>query len=73
MSAEHEEIELAQFQAALLSLLDQELTAEEMLARMKSDPAFAPFKGYVEQFDLRAVEVAAEITKKWGKKAEQHE
>lgn len=71
MSAE--ELELAEFQAALLKLLDQPLSAKEMLERLKSDAAFAPFQPYIAQFDLRSIEVAAEITKKWGKKMSQHE
>ena len=60
---------LAAFQAALLELLAQGLSPEEVIARLRSDAAFAPFADYVETFEPRMVEVAAALVKKWGRRA----
>ena len=60
---------LADFQAALLELLDGPLTADEILARLRTDEVFAPYRDYIDTFEPRMVEVAAELTKKWGRRA----
>jgi hypothetical protein len=64
METDHD---LAAFQAALLDLLYQPLTPQEILARLKTDAAFKPYASYVEKMDVRSVEVAAHLVKKWGK------
>ncbi len=61
--------ELARFQLALLTLLHQESNLAEIMRRLKSDEAFAPFRSYIDTFDPRAIEIAAEITKKWARLA----
>ena len=63
-----EDGELARFQALLLDLLMQELPADEVARRLAADEASRPFADYVRSFDLRAVEVAARITKQFGKR-----
>ncbi len=60
--------DLAAFQAALLDLLDRGLPAEEVRRRLRDDPAFAAFRGYVEAFEPRMLAVAAELVKKWGRR-----
>ena len=60
---------LDEFQAALLELLDQPLAVDEILARLRTDEAFAPYREYVETFEPRMVEVAAELVKKWGRRS----
>ena len=60
---------LDEFQAALLELLDQPLAPDEILARLKTDEAFVPSREYVETFEPRMVEVAAELVKKWGRRS----
>jgi hypothetical protein len=59
--------DLAAFRAALLELLHQPLTPGEILARLRSDAAFKPYAAYVEKMDVRSIEVAALLVKKWGK------
>ena len=67
MNLPHEECqELAEFQTALLDLLHQPLATEEILVRLRDDPRFAPYADYIATFEPRMVEVAAELTKKWG-------
>lgn len=56
---------LAAFQAALLELLDEQLSTDEILRRLKTDAAFRPFQAYIASFEPRMVEVAAELVKKW--------
>ena len=60
--------ELEQFQAALLELLAQDLTLDEITHHLKTDAAFAPFQNYVNTFEPRFVEVASSLVKKWGKR-----
>ena len=62
-----DEIELAQFQAALLELLAQPISPEESARRLREDDAFAPFREYSESFEPRFLEVAAALVKKWGR------
>ncbi|MFO0969116.1 MAG: hypothetical protein U0793_26475 [Gemmataceae bacterium] len=59
--------ELAAFQAALLDLLSQDLAVEEVRQRLRSDAVFAPFQEYLEEAAPRMLEVALELTKKWGR------
>lgn len=66
MAIEHHP--LADFQSALLELLDQQLDAEQILARLHSDPVFVPYRSYIDTFEPRMVEVAAELVKKWGQR-----
>ncbi|MBA4064165.1 MAG: hypothetical protein C0501_10715 [Isosphaera sp.] len=61
--------DLAAFQAALLDLLDRNLPAEELRRRLRDDPAFAAFRGYVETFEPRMLAVAADLVKKWGRRS----
>jgi len=59
---------IANFQCALLELLAQSLTPQEIQQRLENDAAFAPYAEYVATFELRMIEVAAELTKKWGRR-----
>ena len=56
------------FQAALLELLAEDLPPETIRARLAQDAVFAPFREYVQGFEPRMLEVAAELVKKWGKR-----
>lgn len=57
---------LAAFQAQLLRLLaDETLDPETVVARLRDDPAAEPFVDYVDALDLRCVEVAGRITRKF--------
>lgn len=69
MSEISEQDKLATFQAALLELLAQSLPPDEMLQRLKSDPAFAAHQDYIATFEPRMVEVAAILVKKWGRRS----
>jgi hypothetical protein len=65
-----QDADLARFQAALLELLSQPLGADEMARRLREDEAFAPFQDYVAGFEPRMIEVAAALTKKWGRRSD---
>ena len=60
------EQEVAEFQGALLELLDSELSTEEMLTRLRLDPVFSIFKHSISSYSPVMVEVAAELVKKRG-------
>lgn len=60
---------LADYQDALLDLLGQELLADEILHRLKTDSRFEHFREYIDSFELPMVEVGAILVKKWGRKA----
>jgi hypothetical protein len=62
------EEELANFQAALLELLDTQQDFNDMRSQLQQNPAFAPFQEYIDTFDERMLEVAAELVKKWGRR-----
>lgn len=57
---------LAQFQTALLDVLHECSTIEELRERLDKDSAFEPYRDYVRAFDPRMLLTAAELTKKWG-------
>ena len=63
--------ELADFQNALLSLLDSDLSAREMLQRLHTAPEFQAYQAYISSFELPMLEVAAELVKKWGHRVDQ--
>ena len=63
--------EVSEFQAALLELLAQNLPVESLQKRLQEDPAFGPFRDYVQGFEPRMLEVAALLVKKWGKRSAQ--
>jgi hypothetical protein len=64
-----EQDKLAAFQAALLTLLDQEQSAEDMLHTLSTHPQFDHFRSYVESFDLDMVDVASTLVKKWAQRS----
>jgi len=59
---------LADYQAALLELLEEGLDAAELAARACEDPALAPFAHYIARFDARCVEVSTVLVKAWGRR-----
>ncbi len=63
-----EDEELSRFQALLLDVLSQDLAPEVMHRRLLEAKAARPFSDYVRGFDLRSLEVAARITKKFGRR-----
>lgn len=60
---------LAQFQATLLELLSQQLAPQEIMQRLRSEAAFAPYQDYVATFEPHMVEVAALLVKKWARRS----
>lgn len=65
---EIERAELERFQSEILELLAQDLTPAQIVARLQSDPAFAPFQNYIQTFEPRFLEVASALVKKWGQR-----
>jgi hypothetical protein len=60
---------LAEFQDALLVLLDQGLPTDQIRVKLREDPAFAAFRDYATALEPRMLEVAVELVKKWGRRA----
>jgi len=61
-------VPLAEFQAKLLELLDQDLSTDEIAESLRNDPALSDYHNYIASFEPRMIEVAAELTKKWGQR-----
>jgi hypothetical protein len=60
--------DLARYQDALLSLFWREDADDtERMARLSSDPAFAPYAAHVATFDRDLVALGAGITQRWGR------
>lgn len=59
---------LAAFQSALLELLGSELPPEALMHELQNNPTFLPYRDYVATFEPRMVEVAAQLTRKWGRR-----
>ena len=66
---EGDDEELARFQAAFLDLLAEDLTAEQVLDRLRRDEVFAPYRPWLERFEVRSIDVAMELVRKWGRRA----
>jgi hypothetical protein len=60
--------EFEEYQNALLELFLSGLPHDEILATLRSDPRFEPYKEYVNQFDPDMVDVAVELMSKWAKR-----
>ena len=60
---------LAAFQAALAELFARELAAEEILAALATDPAFAPYRDYVRAFEPRLIEATSMLSRRWGQRS----
>lgn len=58
--------ELAQFQSALLDHLDSSVPLEELHESLMTDPKLASYRGYIQAMEPRMLEIAAELTRKWG-------
>ncbi|MBD1867409.1 hypothetical protein H6F88_27280 [Oculatella sp. FACHB-28] len=69
--------DLLAFQVALLEALNAHYPIDhptnEILSRLKADPQLASFEVYLNTFEDRMVEVAAELVKKWGQRLEASE
>ncbi len=59
---------LADFQDALLNLLDQGLPVERIREKLRDDPAFTEFRDYATAIEPRMLEVAVELMRKWGRR-----
>ena len=59
---------LDRFQVRLLEILSRPIPARKMLSLMKRDPDLKEFHDYIDTFELRMVEVAGELVKKWGRR-----
>ena len=57
---------LARFQALLLDALSRAKSADDVLVRLRADPDLAEYADYIATFEPRMIEVAIELTKKWG-------
>lgn len=65
----HEDLELAAFQACFLNALHRHETASAIIAAMSDDDAALPFSDYIAGFEPEMLEVAALLVKKWGVKS----
>ena len=62
--------ELEAFQLALAHALREHVDAATIRARLLADPASAPFRAYVESFDLRMIEIMGRLARRWGSTSE---
>ncbi len=60
---------LMKYQDSLLELLSSELPIDEVVEKLMTDPCFAPYLGYVQDFDPDMIAVACELMGKWAKRA----
>jgi hypothetical protein len=61
-----DDLHLARFQALLLDALSRAESADEVLARLRGDPELAEYADYIASFEPRMIDVAMELTRKWG-------
>jgi hypothetical protein len=61
----YEDEALARFQAALTEVLGGDAAPEARVWRLGCDARAAPFGAYVAGFELRCVEVAAALHRRW--------
>ena len=59
---------LADYQEAMVEHLLVEAPPAEMRRRLLADPRVHPFRAYVESFDLRLLEVTAQLMRSWVKR-----
>ncbi|PZD74951.1 hypothetical protein C1752_00658 [Acaryochloris thomasi RCC1774] len=64
-----QERELAAFQDHLLETLFTSSDGETVLEQLQDSSVPQPMIDYIETFDPRMVEVAAELLKKWGQRS----
>jgi hypothetical protein len=65
-----EEPALADFQAALLTLIDEGVPLERLKAQLRAEPRFADYHDYVDSFDPRFVEMLRRLMKLWGRRGD---
>ena len=63
---------LADYQSALLELLDSSLSPEEIRAELEIQFNDSPLRDYLRSFDLEMIAVAKELVRKWGKRQSSH-
>lgn len=57
---------LEYFQARLLVLLDSELNEFEIKKALLEDPGLQEYKDYIESWQPQMLDLAKQLTKKWG-------
>lgn len=62
-----QEQDLADFQAGLLEILSTQVSAEEILTQLSSQPLDEGLASYISTFDPHMVDVAATLIQKWGR------
>ncbi len=60
--------QLAEYQATLLELLSKYDTIDEIQSHLRTDAPLALYRHHAESFEPRMIEVAAELTKRWGRR-----
>ena len=60
---------LEEYQAKLLEVLARSDHVEQVQEAFAKDSAFQPFREYTSQFDAAMIQVAMDLTKKWGRVA----
>ncbi len=61
---------IARFQEAMFEILDLELSPEEALQRLCSDPRTVCYSELMQSWDLHMIAVAQQLLKKWGVRGE---
>lgn len=63
--------DLNYFQNQLLIYLDQGLPGEETRRLLASHPASTPFQDYVKQFSPPMMDLASDLTRRWGQRIQE--
>jgi hypothetical protein len=58
---------LLRYQKKLAALLDEGATPDAIRAALLADPDLAPLHAYVRDMDDRALEVATQLRRTWGR------
>ncbi len=65
------DLQLALYQECLLELLNGDLSAQQIIGQLQSNPQLAAYSAYVGTFEPRMVDAAKQLVKRWGKRAAQ--
>ncbi len=65
-----DDLALEAFQQALLTILAEEKDPEAVFQALRDHPALAPYRDYVEQWEPRLLEVAAQLVRRWGRRGQ---
>lgn len=64
---------VSSFQSALLQILAEDLSIDEVMEKLRNEESFAAFQDQIALWEPRMVRVASELVKKWGRRGTRSE